>query len=836
MANNQPRVTPNPIAVDDAAGAGENATIVIQVLANDLAGGAKQLYSLNQAHPEIVATSAYSQAGASLSLASDGTVIYNASGARIDSLAAGQTLVDTFLYTLRVANGTLSTATVTVTLTGSNDGPVVVSADLSGSVTEMLVPAGNLTDSGTIAFSDVDLTDSHTVSAAAIGAAIGSLSVQEDSDTTGSGGGGQLTWTYSVAAGALESMAAGETRVESFNVTVDDGHGGAVTRQVDVTLNGTNDGVVIGAADLAGAVVEAGAPAGNLTDSGSIAFSDVDLSDSHTVAASAVGATVGSLTVQRDSDTTGTGTGGQLTWAYSVAAAAVESLAEGEQKLESFDITIDDGNGGAVSRRVDVTITGTNDGPAIVAADLSGGVTEMATAAGNLTDSGGIDFVDVDSSDTHTVSAAALGSTWGSLGVALNSDSTGSGTGGHLTWTYSVAASALEGMAANQTRVESFTVTLDDGHGGTVQRQVDVTLTGTNDAPAPSADAATTNEDTPLTLNVLANDLDPDGDALSIAGLSGGLTSSGALISVVNGQIVYDPRGSSTLQALNSGQSMVDSFSYSVTDGAATSTATVSVTVQGVTDGPRANNDTVSTSEDNRIYIDVLANDTGIGGKSITGLSGSQSAYGANIAIADGKIFYDPQNAAAIQALNTGQTLQDSFSYTMRDGTGATSTATVTVNVSGFTEGTVINSGVSGVMTFNSASVSSNPLSYSEAGMTVQSLYPPSSGPHLHFSSFNGDPTVELWNHSGCCSTPYEFRYYNPANTDTTFSLASLDHYGGGGTWTSSRGGSVAVTAPGTVSFAGNALFQDVEWVRWNVTGSIFSSSNDYIDNFRFTA
>jgi hypothetical protein len=168
----------------------------------------------------------------------------------------------------------------------------------------------------------------------------------------------------------------------------------------------------------------------------------------------------------------------------------------------------------------------------------------------------------------------------------------------------------------------------------------------------------------------------------------------------------------------------------------------------------------------------------------------------------------------------------------MQNGNGVQSTATVNITVNGFTEGMIINSGVTGTMTFNNATRNTAPLSYTEANLTVQSLFNPSQGPHLHFDGSNlGDPSQELMNHSGCCSTPYEFRYYNPNNTDTTFSLQSIQHLSGTGLWTSSKGGSVTVSSVGTISFAGNAAFQDVEWVRWHVT-----SGNDYIDNFVFTA
>ena len=356
-----PKVTPNPIAKDDSAALSENGTALIQVLANDLAGGAKQLYSLHQTQPQVVTSAAFSKAGASIVFGANGAVLYTANGSAFEALAKGETLVDTFIYTLRVANGTLSTATVTVTVTGTNDGPVIGVADLVGAVTEAVTPAGNLIDSGTIAFSDVDVTDTHTASAAAIGTTLGGL--------TASVAAGQITWNYSVTAAALEFLAAGQIRVESFTVTLNDRNGGVVTRQVDVTLTGTNDGPVIGVADLVGAVTEAVTPAGNLIDSGTIAFSDVDVTDTHTASAAAIGTTLGGLTASVAA--------GQITWNYSVTAAALEFLAAGQIRVESFTVTLNDRNGGVVTRQVDVTLTGTNDRPVVVSA-LSSNTNEDA--------------------------------------------------------------------------------------------------------------------------------------------------------------------------------------------------------------------------------------------------------------------------------------------------------------------------------------------------------------------------------------------------------------------------------------------------------------------------
>ncbi len=75
----------------------------------------------------------------------------------------------------------------------------------------------------------------------------------------------------------------------------------------------------------------------------------------------------------------------------------------------------------------------------------------------------------------------------GSLTASVTTDTTGCGLGGVITWNYTVADSAVEYLAKDQTKVEHFTITLDDGNGGTIDRTIDVTITGTNDVPVVAA-------------------------------------------------------------------------------------------------------------------------------------------------------------------------------------------------------------------------------------------------------------------------------------------------------------------------------------------------------------
>ncbi|RUX18918.1 hypothetical protein EOA13_37810, partial [Mesorhizobium sp. M7A.F.Ca.US.011.01.1.1] len=85
---------------------------------------------------------------------------------------------------------------------------------------------------------------------------------------------------------AAQYLAAGQSVVEHYTVTVDDGHGSTATQVVAVTITGTEDVVSITTADATGSVVEDAPTTPDLTDSlnaaGTIAFNDVDLIDGHT--------------------------------------------------------------------------------------------------------------------------------------------------------------------------------------------------------------------------------------------------------------------------------------------------------------------------------------------------------------------------------------------------------------------------------------------------------------------------------------------------------------------------------------------------------------------------
>ncbi|WP_456624465.1 VCBS domain-containing protein, partial [Bradyrhizobium sp. P5_C12] len=282
-------------------------------------------------------------------------------------------------------HGGLATQVVSIDITGTNDAPLITSAAQSGSVSEGDdLPAAAQTATGQVTFSDVDTSDTHTLSVS-VAAAHGTATVDPDG-----------TWHYTVLdSGAVDALAAGEHLADSFTVQVDDHHGGLATQVVSIDITGTNDAPVITSAAQSGNVSEGDdLPAAAQTATGQVTFSDVDTSDTHTLSVS-VAAAHGTATVDPDG-----------TWHYTVLdGGSVDALAAGEHLADSFTVQVDDHHGGLATQVVSIDITGTNDAPLITSAAQSGSVSEgddLPAAAQTAT--GQVTFSDVDTSDTHTLS------------------------------------------------------------------------------------------------------------------------------------------------------------------------------------------------------------------------------------------------------------------------------------------------------------------------------------------------------------------------------------------------------------------------------------------------
>ncbi|GKY88985.1 Ig-like domain-containing protein [Sinisalibacter aestuarii] len=205
------------------------------------------------------------------------------------------------------------------------------------------------------------------------------------------------------------------------------------------------------------------------------------------------------------------------------------------------------------------------------------------------------------------------------------------------------------------------TYTVDDGNGGTDTATVTVEVTPVNDAPVAEDDTATTDEDTAVTIDVLGNDTDPDGDPLTVTEATS-----------PDGDVVINPDGTITFTPDENFNGTTE-ITYTVDDGnGGTDTATVTVEVTPVNDDPDAVDDTASTDENTTVTVDLLGNDSDVDGDTLEIVDISDPANGTIVDNGDGTVDYIP---------DPGFSGTDSFTYTVSDGNGGTDTATVTVNV-----------------------------------------------------------------------------------------------------------------------------------------------------------
>src|SRR4029077_3211021 len=224
--------------------------------------------------------------------------------------------------------------------------------------------------------------------------------------------------------------------------------------------------------------------------------------------------------------------------------------------------------------------------------------------------------------------------------------------------------------------VANYSVT--DEHGATSTASLTITLTGTNDAPVAVADTSSGNEDSTITGTVATNDSDVDDGASLTYNLNAAVA---GLTLNPNGSYSFDA-GKAAYQHLAQGSTTDVVANYSVTDEhGATSTASLTITLTGTNDAPVAVADTSSGNEDSTITGTVATNDSDVD-------DGASLTYSLNAAVAgltlnpNGSYSFDAGNAA-YQHLAQGATTDVVANYTVTDEHGATSTASLTITLTG---------------------------------------------------------------------------------------------------------------------------------------------------------
>ena len=685
-----------------------------------------------------------------MAMAPDGTYTYTIDNADPDTngLALGETRTETFTVYVSDGRGGLATQEITVTLTGTNDRPELSIANAAQGIHEDTASVG-----GTFAVQDPDSDSgqnqtfhieggSNTPAADGTSPSDGSHSATGSTDATFTTDYGTLTldpatgqWTYALnnATDKVQQLNAGETKVETFEVTVTDEHGATSTQTITVTITGTNDIPVIdtdqsnfhldfkeqgvyqpsengdgNTPTTPGGTGEGQHQTGTL--SGRIFASDADKENGAGSTEHDVNKLnfhvehAGSSLTDGGASTTVTGTGtpgtGDIVYAYTSAYGtltfradgsyeytlnnknpgeagadgnAVNNLALGQTVTETFTVYVTDAQTGrSVPQTITVTINGTNDVPTLDLSndnlnDLLGGdgnlhvvedgvgredantpttdpgkentsftghTTDTGTASGNDVDAGHIlyfgaaagentktfdpsVFNTVDSTATGgAASSVVAGGQYGSLTINSNGSYTYTmkGEGENVSFeldgkTYN----SLDQLAEGDTIYETFTIYVRDEHNAWTAKTVTVAIHGTNDIPTLNITGSdwniTQGGDLSIDGTFTVTDNDRDAGTDQTFHIAGGKDTSGtgtdgahgtdgdtnATFTTDYGTLTLDPAtGQWTYEAnpdaikgLGKDETKIETFEVTVTDEhGATSTQTITVTLNGINDAP----------------------------------------------------------------------------------------------------------------------------------------------------------------------------------------------------------------------------------------------------------
>src|SRR4051812_41126920 len=363
---------------------------------------------------------------------------FNDADSDFDFLAKNQTLVLTYNITVSDNHGGSVKQTVTVTITGTDDKPVI---DIGAHAVvneqdDHLLSLSPDTAHIALHFTDPDLTNTgHTASVIGVlasgntdGILPGSLGNAElmafyhvDNVVKASGSSsGTINSTFSAPDLAFDYLADGETLDITYTVRIDDHAGGITTQTVTVTVVGTNDAPIYLCGPESAHLTEGMnvSPAGDLTAHGDLLFTDIDLSDTHTVSTTVAASRSGGGAIPiSDADllaalstTLEDSSGhllGEVDWNFALQNSAASFLSAGETLTLTYHVMVTDPAGGSDTQAVTITILGTNHPVAFTSGPDSSSTTELADTTGSSTidqtspvPTGTLNFTDQDLGDT----------------------------------------------------------------------------------------------------------------------------------------------------------------------------------------------------------------------------------------------------------------------------------------------------------------------------------------------------------------------------------------------------------------------------------------------------
>jgi VCBS repeat-containing protein len=638
-----------PVANDDSAGLTEGGPIAVSfdVDTNDNAGadgfGSRSFTSLTGSYGTIT-------------INGDGTQTYTltpAGQAAINALAPGATLTDIFTYTLTDKDGDSDPATLTVTLTGADDGVTItnLTPKLNGgdaTVDEDDLPAGSdsvkesLTTTGSfniaapdgvanLSIHGVQVINNGVFTPAAIPTPLGNmLNITAYNAATG-----EVSYSYTLSAAETHPGIQGENSLfEDFTVELTDSDGDDTDSLLSIAII---DDVPTAAADAAIVVAEDAAAVG-----GNLLANDTRGADGASVTSVTIGGNVTAI------NAVGTTVIPTANGTYSFTATGVWSfdpnpVSNAAAVDAGFSYTITDGDGDVATAAQAISLTdgaGPGGGGSITLALDDQNLVDGSTPAGPDSANDTLIFApgsDAIASIVFATSLAGLGGglTWVRVSDTQITGSDGSrlvvtldlvrvGNSASVTATLNDNYDSHPGINADDlANLGSVGVVATDTDGDTATGSVAVTVS--DDLPTARPDTDAISEDAPgaATGNVITGagttnapgSADTAGaDGATVTGVAAG--TSGAAVSGNVGAAVGGSYGSLTLgagggytytlnngnaavQALGVGETLTETFTYTITDGDGDqSTTTLKITINGTNDLPTIGSATTAVSDE----------------------------------------------------------------------------------------------------------------------------------------------------------------------------------------------------------------------------------------------
>ncbi|WP_369160732.1 Ig-like domain-containing protein [Candidatus Thiodiazotropha sp. LNASS1] len=627
-----------PTATDNANSVSESGFVSGNVITDDSGSGVDSDPEGDSLQVTQVEGGAYTPglpvtlaSGAQVTFQSNGSYTYNTNG-QFDGLGAGSSVDDSFTYQIGDGNGGFDTATVTITINGSNITPSITSAGLT-------LDEGQTVTLGDASFAVTDADDTDfTYTVSGISGGYFQLSTNPGVSIT------SFT-SANLTGGLVQFVDDGNEVAPAFSVTVNDGDTDSNTLAATIYFTLVSDSTPV--ANIDSITVAEGGTATTL-DGGfsTVLNNDTGLVDAPVTVSLVSDVTNGSLTLNGDG-----------TFSYTHDGS--------ENFTDSFTYRVTDNDGQTADATVTINVTPVSD------------ETPVANADSITVAEGGTITTLVGGSSTVLNNDTGLGDT--PVTVSLVTDV----VNGSLTLNGDGTFSYMHDGSENFT--DSFTYRVTDNDGETADATVTINITPVSDEiPVANADSISVAEGGTVTTLV--------GGSSTVLNNDTGLGDTPVTVSLVtdvtNGSLTLN--GDGTFSYTHDGsENFTDSFTYRVTDNdGQTADATVTINVTPVSDEtPVANADSITVAEGGTITTlvggssTVLNNDTGLGDTPVMVSLVTDVTNGSLTLNGDGTFSYTHDGT---------ENFTDSFTYRVTDNDGETADATVTINVTPVSDATPV--------------------------------------------------------------------------------------------------------------------------------------------------